>query len=118
MVQQIASVSNSVIPAGAAPVLDPLEKQAREYLAARRWRKARDEFKLLVKKDRAKFLPLLIEANVGLVQEMLGKGLVSEAQQVVAYLKTIAPPEVMKSLELQMASKSGSALEVLPQLPA
>ena len=72
-------MSDATIISAATPVLDPLEKQAREYLAAGRWRKARDEFKVLVKKDRVRFLPLLIEANMGLAREMLGKGLVSEA---------------------------------------
>ncbi|MSU62591.1 MAG: hypothetical protein EXS31_09365 [Pedosphaera sp.] len=102
-------MSNASTPSDAAPVLDPLEKQAREFLAARRWRKAREELKVLVKKDRAKFLPLLIEANVGLAREMISKGLVSEAQQVFAYLKTIAPPAILKGLELELAAKSGSA---------
>jgi len=115
-VQQIASVSNAAATIDIPPVLDPFEKQARAYLAARRWRKARDDFKGLVKKDRAKFLPLLIEANVGLVQEMLGKGLVSEAQQVVAYLKTIASPEITRVLEVQTASKSGNTSDALPQV--
>ncbi len=61
------------------------EQRGREFLAARKFRKARDEFKLLCKVDRAKYLPLLIQANQGLVRDMLSKGMVSEAQQVVAY---------------------------------
>jgi tetratricopeptide (TPR) repeat protein len=83
-----------------------MEKRAREFLAAGRFRKAREELKLLCKIDRAKYLPLLIQANQGLAKEMLSKGMVSEAQQVLAYLKTIASPAELRALELQMASKS------------
>ena len=85
---------------------------AREYLAQGRFRKARDEFKVLCKADRPRFLPLLIEANLGLAREMLGKGMVAEAQQVVAYLKTIASREQVFALELEVnpgAAASGQA---------
>ncbi|MGH7967432.1 MAG: hypothetical protein ACREIC_01760, partial [Limisphaerales bacterium] len=59
---------------GVAPALKAAEQRGREFLAQGRWRKARDEFKPLVKADRARYLPLLIEANVGLVREMISKG--------------------------------------------
>ena len=91
-----------------------LEGQAREHLAAGRWRKAREDYKLLCKTDRSKYLPLLIEANVGLAREMLARGLTSDAQQVVAYLKTFAPAEVMKGIELQLAASSGDTAQLLP----
>lgn len=90
-----------------APPLSPSEARARDFLAQGRWRKARDEFKVLCKIDRAKYLPLLIQANVGLTREMLAKGLVSEAQPVLAYLKTIAAPAELQPLELEFALKSG-----------
>jgi tetratricopeptide (TPR) repeat protein len=79
------------------------ERRIREFLSQARWRKARDEAKPLVKLDRSRYLPLLVEANVGLAREMLAKGLNSEARQVVAYLKTIAPKEVGHSLETEIA---------------
>jgi tetratricopeptide (TPR) repeat protein len=82
------------------------EQKIRELLAQARWRKARDEAKPLVKRDRARYLPLLVEANVGLTREMLAKGLNSEARQVVAYLKTIAPKEFWQSLETEIAVAS------------
>ena len=91
-----------------------LEQRANDHLSAGRWRKAREDLKPLCKKDRAKFLPLLIEANVGLAREMLAKRLVSEAQQVVAYLKTIAPVEVIRGLELQIAAHSRDLSQFLP----
>ena len=57
---------------GAARVLD--------FIKAGLWRKARDAAKELCKKDRSRYLALLIQANVGLMREMLGKGLVKEAE--------------------------------------
>ncbi len=89
--------------------LDQLEQQARVFLDAGKWRKARDEFKELCKVDRARFLPLLVQANLGLAREMAGKGQTAEATQVLAYLKTIAQPADWKPLELQLALKAGAA---------
>ena len=83
------------------------EQRAREYLAQGRFRKARDEFKVLCKVDRVRYLPGLIQANVGLAKEMLAKGMTSEAGQVIAYLKTIAPPDQVRGLEFEVAIKSG-----------
>jgi tetratricopeptide (TPR) repeat protein len=98
------------------------ERKIRELLSQARWRKARDEAKPLVKLDRARYLPLLVEANLGLAREMLAKGQKSEAAQVVAYLKTIASKEVVETLaaEIAMASNDFSAvashsLQVLTQ---
>ena len=68
------------------------EEAALGYLREGRFRKARDLVKPWCKVDRARFLPLLIEANVGLVREMRGKGLHSEAQQVISFLQTLLPP--------------------------
>jgi hypothetical protein len=96
--------------------LDPLEQQARAFLAAGKWRKARDEFKELCKVDRARFLPLLIQANLGLARDMAGKGQTSEATQVLAYLKTIAQPADWKPLELQLALKTGAASETSAEI--
>ncbi len=97
-----------------------MEQRAREYLAAGRFRKARDEIKPLVKLDRPKYLPLLIDANKGLAREMLAKGQVSEAQQVIAYLRTIASPAEVRALELEIFTKSkdskSAQLKALPLL--
>ena len=73
-------------------------------MAAGRWRKARDAFKELCKRDRVAFQPSLIEANVGLARSMLDKRLISDAQQVLAYLKTIASPETIAALESEIAA--------------
>jgi hypothetical protein len=67
-----------------------------------RWRKARDAAKDLCKKDRPRYLPLLIEANVGLFREMLGKGLAKDASSVVDYLVTIAPAERIVALRSEL----------------
>lgn len=76
-------------PADTAP--EQLETQAAAELAAGRFRKARDLYKELCKRDRQKHLPRLIEANRSLADQMLARGQVSEAQQVLAYLASIAP---------------------------
>lgn len=101
--------SNPPSPNAPGTRLDPLDQQARAFLAAGKWRKARDEFKELCKVDRARFLPLLIQANLGLARDMAGKGQTAEATQVLAYLKTIAQPADWKPLELQLALKTGAA---------
>jgi tetratricopeptide (TPR) repeat protein len=82
---------------------DPLAEPVRALLTARQWRKARDAAKLLCKRDRARYLPLLIEANIGLTRELFDKGLGAEAEQVLAYLKTIAPPTAFAELDAQLA---------------
>jgi len=70
-----------------------LERTGLEFLRNGKFRKARDLFKSLNKSQPTRALPLLIEANLGLAKEMMSKGLVSEANQVFAYLKTIAPAD-------------------------
>lgn len=94
------------------------EQRVRAWLSESRWRKARDEAKLLVKQDRARFLPLLIEANVGLTREMIAKGLTTEAQQVLQYLRTIAPAAQCNVLELELDARSGVTAASLPKYAA
>ncbi|HEY5892125.1 MAG TPA: hypothetical protein VIT91_02745 [Chthoniobacterales bacterium] len=86
-----------------SPISFSNEQRARDFLVQGRWRKARDEFKVLCKQDRATFLPLLIEANIGLARELTGKGQVAEAQQVLAYLRTIASPERLRAIEIEIS---------------
>jgi len=83
----------------AAPVL--------ELMRLERWRKARDAAKDLCKKDRGRYLQLLIDANIGLVREMIGKGLLKEAATVVDYLATIAPAGQVAALRVELASPAG-----------
>ncbi len=82
-----------------------LETQARADLAAGRWRKAREAFKDLSKRDRAAFQPLLVEANVGLARAMLEKDLISDAREVLPYLRTIASPRTITALEAEIAAR-------------
>ncbi len=91
------------------PALAAAEQRAREFLGQAKWRKARDELKPLVKADRARYLPLLIEANLGLAREMITKGQTEEARQVLAYLGTIAPAQQLVSLEAEVAARSGKS---------
>ncbi len=51
-------------------------------MRAGKFRKARDAFKALNKSQSAQALPLLIEANLGLANEMIAKGLVSEESPI------------------------------------
>jgi tetratricopeptide (TPR) repeat protein len=97
-----ADSSSAALP----PSVAAAERRAREYLGQGKWRKARDEVKPLVRAFRAQFLPVLIEANVGLAREMAAKGQVAEARQVMAYLATIAPAEQIRALEIEVASRS------------
>ncbi len=94
------------------------EQRAREFLAQAKWRKARDELKPLVKLDRVRYLSLLIQANLGLVRELMAKGLVADAQPILAYLATIAPAEQLRAVELEMAGKTGKHTDILPRCVA
>ncbi|MEX2382817.1 MAG: hypothetical protein WD490_10565 [Opitutales bacterium] len=83
--------------------LEEREAKASADFAAGRLRRARDTFKQLAKEDRERFLPRLIECNIALAFEMIAKGQVSEADQIIAYLKTIAPPEAIEALQVPRA---------------
>lgn len=64
-------------------VLSQQERMVRDHLPNDRLRQARDEFKLLCKWDRTRYLPRLIEANFGFAREMAQKGMVGEVRQLV-----------------------------------
>ena len=89
-----------------APDLITAEQRARELLAQRQWRPARDELKKLTKLDRPRFLPLLIRANIGLSREMTAKGQVAEAQQVLSYLAGIASIDELRAAEQDLTAQS------------
>jgi tetratricopeptide (TPR) repeat protein len=84
---------------------EQLEKQARDHMAAARFRHARDTYKILCKQDRERFLPGLIEANSRLAEEMMQNGMISEAEAVLTYLKTIAPSLSIAAIEISFALK-------------
>lgn len=102
-------------PTTLSPSVVAAEQRTREFLAQAKWRKARDEVKPLVKLDRDRYLPLLIQANLGLVRELMAKGLVADAQSVLAYLATIAPTDQLRAVELEMAGKDGNPAELFPR---
>ena len=87
-----------------AYLTDPAAVPVLEWIGEGRWRKARDAAKELTKKDRARYLPLLVESNVGLVREMIAKGLAKEAGTVVDYLQSIAPAELVAALRAEIAA--------------
>lgn len=84
---------------------EQLERQARNDLDAGRFRKARDAYKILCKQDREKNLPGLIEANRRLAEQLTENGLFSEAEQVLAYLKTISPSSTLLGVDVVFALK-------------
>jgi hypothetical protein len=84
---------------------EQLERQAQDDLGGGRFRKARDIYKILCKQDREKYLPGLIEANRRLAEHLMENGQISEAEQVLAYLKTIAPSSIMLANDLCFALK-------------
>jgi hypothetical protein len=90
---------------------DPAATRAMESLSAGKWRKARDQAKELCKKDRSRYLPLLIEANVGLARDMIARKLLSDAKSVVDYLKTIAPPAVVGPIEAALSEPCAPSKE-------
>ena len=94
-------MSESVSSLG--PAVIAAEQRARESLPQNQWRKAREELKPLTKMDRPRFLPLLIKANIGLSREMMAKGQVSEAQQVLSYLAGIATTEQLRTAEQELS---------------
>ena len=91
-------------PDSAQLAQDPIAAPTLAWMREGRWRKARDAAKDLLKRDGTRYLPLLIEANVGLAREMLGKGLVKEASTVVDYLATIAPAALVAGLRAELAA--------------
>ncbi|MBV8224188.1 MAG: hypothetical protein JO232_03240 [Verrucomicrobia bacterium] len=84
---------------------EQLERQAQDDLSAGRFRKARDIYKILCKQDREKNLPGLIEANRRLAEQLMENGRISEAEQVLAYLKTIAPSSIILANDVCFALK-------------
>lgn len=84
-----------------------MEQRVQGFLEEGKFRKARDEAKLLRKVDPARGLPLLIRANVGLARDMIAKGQISEAQQVLAYLATIAPPAEVRAIQTELSGNTG-----------
>ena len=83
-----------------------IEKLAAEEMAAGRFRKARDHYKELCRIDKARYLPQLVEANRSLVTQLMQKEQVSEAEQVLVYLRTITPPDQLLELDLEFTLKS------------
>ncbi len=85
------------------------EQRMRTLLAQGKWRQARNDLKALLKTDRARFLPLLVEANLGLARQMLSAGQDAQARQVFAYLATLVPPEQLRAFEAGLAGTAGTA---------
>jgi len=88
-----------ILPDLSAFETDPAASAVLGSIRNERWRKARDAAKELCRKDKARYLPLLIAANAGLAQDLWNRGLGQDAAAVLEYLKTIAPPELLTALK-------------------
>jgi tetratricopeptide (TPR) repeat protein len=88
---------------------DPAAGESLRAMRDGKWRKARDAAKTLCKMDRPRYLPLLVEVNIGLAREMIAKGLLKDAESVIDYLATIAPPESVVKLRAELTSPTPSA---------
>lgn len=89
----------------AAPVLAALERG--------KWRKARDFAKQLCKKERDRYLPLVIQANVGLCRDMIAKRQLSEAGIVLEHLRTIADEAVCQELAARLEQAESGDVDAL-----
>ncbi len=101
----VGEVSSDLTPF----VNDPAAGESLRAMRDGKWRKARDAAKALCKQDRTRYLPLLVESNAGLAQEMISKGLLKDAETVIDYLATIAPPELVAKLRATLAAPTLSA---------
>ncbi len=83
---------------------DDLALKAEDEMEVGRYRQARDLLKPLAKADPGRFLALLVQANLALARQMIDRGQASEAEQVLAYVRTLAPKSgVSPTIDLELA---------------
>ena len=70
-----------------------LEEKARSDMAQENFRRAKESLKELCKRDKEKFLPLLIECYNGLARQMIEKGQTSEAKTVLDQIRQLTGGE-------------------------
>ena len=78
---------------------------------------ARDAAKELCKKERARYLPLLIHANRRLAIDLIGKGLLNDARPVLDHLRSYAPAEVMAGLDALFNSALATQTAATARVP-
>src|SRR5688500_17302560 len=100
------------MPSPAVQAMIAAEERVHALLEQGKWRQARNDLKSLVKTDRARFLPLLIDANVGLAREMLANGQTAQARQVLDYLATIASADRLRAIEIELAAPGSGGIAV------
>ncbi|MEK7700089.1 MAG: hypothetical protein AAB332_06770 [Planctomycetota bacterium] len=86
-------------------ITETLEIQAREALAKGKFRQAKDAFKDLYKKDKVKYLPELLQCYLGLGQEMIQNGQLSDATQIIENIRALSRDGGEVSLEIAIAMK-------------
>ncbi len=87
--------------------VEQLEKQAREDLANKRFKHARNGFSQLCKLDGDKYSQELTESNFGLARNLLKKGQLQEADVVIANIKILTGDESEGVLDVLAAFKKG-----------
>jgi tetratricopeptide (TPR) repeat protein len=84
---------------------EQLEQKAREALAGENHRQARSLYRKLVKLDRDRFLPGLVEASTGLCRALAEQGKISEARKVLDDLAALdasaVPPDLRVTIGLK-----------------
>lgn len=84
---------------------EQLEKQAREDLAEKRFKRARYGFLELYRLDQGKYFPELLESNLGLARNLIKKGQLKEADIVIANIKALTGDESEGVLDILTAIK-------------
>ncbi len=83
-----------------------LEKQAREDLAEKRFKRAVDGFLELYRLNEEKYFPeLLEESNIGLARDLIKKGQLTKADVVIANIKALTGDESEGFLDVLVAIK-------------
>lgn len=82
-----------------------VEKEARDNLAKKKFRQAKEGFKELYKLDKEKYLPELLQCYYGMADQMIQTGQLSDAAQVIDNIKTLTGDKNEGSLDILIALK-------------
>jgi tetratricopeptide (TPR) repeat protein len=98
--------------------VDVLERKALESLRAGRFREARDYFKRLCSRDRAKYISGLIESYQGLFSQLMEQGRLDEAKVILANMEKLGsmPSHARVMLALKQKDFAGAMKEAAKAL--
>ncbi|MFV1975371.1 MAG: tetratricopeptide repeat protein [Candidatus Scalindua sp.] len=98
---------------------EQLEKQAQEDLAEKKFKQARYGFQELYRLDQEKYLSELLESNYGLARNLIKKGQLTDADNVIANIKTLTGDKSEGVLDVLVAIKKrdyGTACRIFANL--